>query len=128
MAIMETRDGAGSCGATKECGLVKDVSRDVGVQGKREGVVWLVYAERCRAGCGRAEEKRRVGPGERAGGWVGAPGARGEPGQPVSGSRYDILRAGGWGRKLYLPEECQILRKPSPSFRLMQTMGEFKEQ
>ena len=39
MAIMETRDGAGSCGATKECGRVKDVSRDVGVQGERKGVV-----------------------------------------------------------------------------------------
>jgi hypothetical protein len=67
VAIMETRDGAGSCGAAKGCGPVMHVTRDVGVPGKRRGVEKLVYARRCRAECGRADEKRRVGPGERAG-------------------------------------------------------------
>jgi hypothetical protein len=63
VAIMETRDGAGRCGATRECGLVMDVSRDVGVRGERKGgrVVSVRRAVSGRVRSGRREEKGRSG-------------------------------------------------------------------
>ena len=71
MAIMETRDGAGSCGAAKGCGLVMDVPRDVGVQGKRKGgsVVSVCRAVSGRVRSGRREEKGRSGRASGGLGW-----------------------------------------------------------
>jgi hypothetical protein len=90
-------------------------------EAERGRVVSVRRAVSGRVRSGRREEEGRSGRASGRLGW-GAPGARNEPGQPVSGSRYDILRAGGWEQKLYLTGECQILRKTSPSFSFVKRM------